>query len=114
MHTSSLRGGLRWTPAAPRVPPPASAWSPNRWSAQFVNKIQQTRKELDFEVTDRIKIQYACDGVLKNAIDKHLDYIKTETLTDEMGLVSSSDSSSYTEWLINEEKCFINVDKSSS
>jgi isoleucyl-tRNA synthetase len=81
------------------------------FAREFINKIQQTRKELDFEVTDRIKIHYSAGEVLKRAIDQHSSYIKTETLTDDIVFVSGAKRHSYTNWLINDENCSIKVEK---
>lgn len=80
------------------------------FAREFVNKIQQTRKELDFDVTDRINILYSCGEVLKKAIDQHLDYIKTETLADTLGFTEAP-GSDFTQWAINEEPCSIRVKK---
>lgn len=47
---------------------------------EIVNRIQKTRKDLDFNVADRIKIAYfGSDEVLK-IIQNHQDYIGKETL----------------------------------
>ncbi len=78
------------------------------FAREFVNKIQQTRKERNFDVTDRINIQYTCLENLKAAIDKHLDYIKTETLADAL-VFSESIDQNFVEWNINEETCSIEV-----
>jgi len=46
-----------------------------------VRGIQALRKKLDFNVEDRIHTRYVADGMLVRAIEKHADYIKTETLS---------------------------------
>ncbi len=79
------------------------------FAREFVNKIQQTRKELDFEVTDRIHIQFKTGDVLKKAIDQYDSYIKTETLTDSIEFVENDQS--FAHWSINEEDCAIKVKK---
>ncbi len=82
------------------------------FAREFVNKIQQTRKENDYEVTDRIHIRYSCKKQLKDALGNYGDYIKTETLTDLMEYVdSANEPGSFTEWMINDEKCLIRVNK---
>ncbi|MBU2512529.1 isoleucine--tRNA ligase [bacterium] len=78
---------------------------------EFVNKIQQTRKENDYDVTDRIQIRFSCDKHLRDALESYGDYIKTETLTDLMEYVDSAETASFAEWMINGEKCFISVNK---
>ncbi|MEO0095568.1 MAG: isoleucine--tRNA ligase [candidate division WOR-3 bacterium] len=51
---------------------------------ELIHKIQLMRKEADFNLTDRIKIYYQCSDKLKNAINKNLDYLKSETLALEV------------------------------
>ncbi len=53
---------------------------------EIVNRIQKTRKELDFNVEDRISIAYQASDELKNAITTHEDYIKSETLAINLSL----------------------------
>jgi len=53
-------------------------------SREFVNRIQNMRKEADFEVTDRIVIGYSGSDTLKQAVDESLESIKTETLAEEV------------------------------
>ena len=47
---------------------------------EVVNRIQKSRKELDFNVTDRIMVYYEGAPELENAIAKHRNYIAGETL----------------------------------
>ncbi len=47
--------------------------------------VQQLRKELDLDVTDRIRVTYATDAEkLLQAIDEHRDRIASETLAKEL------------------------------
>ena len=50
------------------------------YSREIVNRIQQRRKELGYNVADRISIHYEGDSELLRAADEHRDYIKTATL----------------------------------
>ena len=56
---------------------------------ELVNRIQNIRKDSGFEVTDKIKVQIKRNGILEEAILKNIDYIKSETLTDELVFVDS-------------------------
>ncbi len=47
---------------------------------EFVNRVQNMRKSLDFNVTDRITIACGCDDVLKKALSENSDFICNETL----------------------------------
>ena len=45
------------------------------------------RKSSGFEVTDRINILIQNDKNIINAIEKNIDYIKSETLADDLNIV---------------------------
>ena len=51
---------------------------------ELVNRIQNIRKDSGFEVTDKIKVKIKRDGNLEEAVLKNEDYIKSETLTDDL------------------------------
>jgi isoleucyl-tRNA synthetase len=59
---------------------------------ELVNRIQNLRKDSGFELTDRIAVQFQKDEQIINAINKNLDYIKAETLTDELEILDSLDN----------------------
>ena len=53
----------------------------------MISKIQNIRKTQDFNVTDRIVVNYNTDEVLvKEAIHSYEDIIKRETLANELKL----------------------------
>ena len=54
---------------------------------ELVNRIQNLRKDSGFELTDRIAVQFKKDKQIINAINTNLEYIKTETLTDELEIL---------------------------
>ena len=54
---------------------------------ELVNRIQNLRKDSGFELTDRIAVQFKKDEQIINAINTNLEYIKTETLTDELEIL---------------------------
>jgi isoleucyl-tRNA synthetase len=54
---------------------------------ELVNRIQNLRKDSGFELTDRIAVHFKKDEQIINAINKNLEYIKTETLTDELEIL---------------------------
>ena len=58
---------------------------------ELVNRIQNLRKDSGFEVTDRIEVFLQADENIENAIKLNLEYIKIETLTDELHLVEQLD-----------------------
>ena len=54
---------------------------------EMVNRIQNLRKDSGFEVTDKIVVTILNDGIVEKAINVNLDYIKTETLSEEIHCV---------------------------
>ncbi|MCX2573239.1 isoleucine--tRNA ligase [Pedobacter sandarakinus] len=55
-------------------------------SRELVNRIQNLRKELNFEVTDRIKVALQNDNLVATAVNKNKAYICAEILADELEL----------------------------
>ena len=54
---------------------------------EFVNRIQNLRKESGLEVTDRIELRIKSDDKINLAINDNLNYICSETLANSLGLV---------------------------
>ncbi len=55
------------------------------FAREVVRAIQNLRKNLGFNVEDRIDTRYDADGLLARAIEQYSDYIKTETLSVTLG-----------------------------
>ncbi len=51
---------------------------------ELVNRIQNLRKDSGFEVTDKIKVFLKSDETLQSAVTANEEYIKSETLTEEL------------------------------
>ena len=51
---------------------------------ELIRRIQDFRKQADFDIADRISLVYQATPILQNAIETHRDYIMEETLTVEM------------------------------
>jgi isoleucyl-tRNA synthetase len=54
---------------------------------ELVNRIQNLRKDSGFEVTDKIDVIIKKDEQIVNAVNANLEYIKTETLTEELEII---------------------------
>ena len=54
---------------------------------ELVNRIQNLRKDSGFEVTDRIDVILQKDEKIIKAVNTNLEYIKTETLTEELEIM---------------------------
>ncbi|MFL2585626.1 MAG: isoleucine--tRNA ligase [Parvicellaceae bacterium] len=61
-------------------------------SRDLVNRIQNVRKELDFEVMDNIEIKIVTNNDFKIAINNNLNYICSETLATKLVHVSNIDN----------------------
>lgn len=59
---------------------------------EFVSRIQNIRKESNFEVTDRIDIKIADNSEFEFVISNMFDYIKAETLANNISFNSSIDA----------------------
>ena len=75
---------------------------------EFVNRVQNMRKEAGFEVTDRIVIYAKAWPTMNTAIQKLSEYIKNETLCETLDL-DSMDGASKKEWEIGENKVLIGI-----
>ena len=52
------------------------------YAREFTSKVQNMRKDKDFEVTDRINISYQADNDLNKSLEKFAEEIKKETLAE--------------------------------
>ena len=55
---------------------------------EFISKIQQMRKQNNFEMMDRIVISFVGNDKVKKAVDEYREYIMKETLADEVKYVN--------------------------
>lgn len=78
---------------------------------EFVNRVQNLRKDANFEVTDRIHIKYSTDDKLKFAINKFSDYIAVETLAETINAVSEAELQNAVKENINGFECLIQINK---
>jgi isoleucyl-tRNA synthetase len=56
---------------------------------ELVNRIQNIRKDSGFEVTDKIKVHLQKNDTLEEAVKGNVEYIKSETLTEELVFVDN-------------------------
>ncbi|NLI92375.1 MAG: isoleucine--tRNA ligase [Peptococcaceae bacterium] len=75
---------------------------------ELVSKVQQMRKNYDFEVMDRIRIYYRGDEEVVKAINKYQSYIKQETLAE---ILEEKDTSDLTEVNLNDHNTGIKVER---
>ncbi|MGA8264790.1 MAG: isoleucine--tRNA ligase, partial [Ignavibacteriaceae bacterium] len=60
---------------------------------EFVNRIQNMRKDAGFEVTDKIKIKFNGSGKIISAVNSSKEYISNETLAENIVSVESFNGS---------------------
>ncbi len=78
---------------------------------EFVNRIQNMRKDAGFDVTDKIIINFTGSEKLVKAINNFNQYISTETLAEKLSDKAGSDKGFKQEFKIGEFDCSINIEK---
>ncbi|MGL4539421.1 MAG: isoleucine--tRNA ligase [Candidatus Rhabdochlamydia sp.] len=76
---------------------------------ELVNKINTMRRDLSFEVTDRIEICLNTTDKIKQALSIHQDYVMMQVLGVKLELNSNEEG---TVWDLNGEKTFIAITRS--
>ena len=76
---------------------------------EFVNRIQNMRKEADFDVVDRIYIGLESSDELKQAVEFMSDYIMKETLAEGIEYQPLEISDFVKNWEIGEGNCTISI-----
>ncbi|KMQ66876.1 isoleucyl-tRNA synthase [Chryseobacterium angstadtii] len=76
---------------------------------EFINRIQNLRKDKDFELTDRIKIFIEENSPFIEDVKKNEEYISSEVLSNKIEIVSSL--SNFNEIEIDEVNFKINIEK---
>ncbi len=78
---------------------------------EFINRIQNMRKDAGFEVTDKIMINFIGPKEFVQAINKFSDYISNETLAEKLTSDSELKESYNQDWQINGFDCKIFIKK---
>ena len=73
---------------------------------EFVNKVQNMRKEMDLDVMDRIIIKFQGSEKVNKALQNFSDFVCIETLSNKL---ESENSLGSTEWNLNGENCRIKL-----
>lgn len=79
------------------------------YAREMVNKIQNQRKENNYEVTDRIIIKIQAHPVIKAAIDSFKEYICNETLAND--IVVSEVLADGKRYELNDQEIFMEISK---
>ncbi len=81
------------------------------FAREIVNKIQNMRKTSGFDVTDRITVKVGSSDRLQEAATKFDEFIRRETLAEEISLSDVEAVENGTEWNINGERATITVNR---
>lgn len=79
---------------------------------EFINRVQNLRKEKEFEVTDRINVLVAENEFIKEAINNNLNYICAEILANKLEFSNELTNKERVE--INEKEIYIGIEKANS
>ncbi len=75
---------------------------------EVVNRIQKTRKDLNFNVQDRIKVDYFGSDDIVQAVTKHMDYISKETLATALNK-KDLETDNMVQYTIDKSKLCLNI-----
>ncbi|MBF0289619.1 MAG: hypothetical protein HQM14_17545 [SAR324 cluster bacterium] len=81
------------------------------FAREFINKVQNMRKDMNLEVMDNIQIDYQTTAKLQKAIHQFDPFIKTETLALK---IESKSVDKPIQWDVNGENCEIEIKKLSN
>jgi isoleucyl-tRNA synthetase len=78
---------------------------------EFVNRVQNMRKDAGFEVTDRIEIKFSGNSKIVDAVKQFQSYISSETLSEKLLETNNFDGGFKQDWKIGELECSIQIEK---
>jgi len=82
------------------------------FARDFVNKVQNVRKEMKFEVTDKVELNIFCDNkFLIESIKNNLNYVSNEIQAKKIGFIKKEND--LKELQINDSIIYFNISKSS-
>jgi isoleucyl-tRNA synthetase len=81
---------------------------------EFVNRIQNMRKDSGFDVTDRIKIKFTGSKELVDAVNSFRSYVSNETLAEKLINDDNFNGGASQNWKIGELECSIQLEKINS
>jgi isoleucyl-tRNA synthetase len=77
---------------------------------EFVNRVQNMRKDAGLSVTDRIRIHFETTDRVTDAVRRMSDYVKSETLATQV-TVGRDGAEHWEKWEIDGEACEIGISK---
>jgi len=71
------------------------------FARELINKIQNYRKEQDFNVTDKINVTISSNNELSKSVNNFSEFIKTQTLAEDIVFSDNNNIDKATEFDIN-------------
>ena len=81
------------------------------YQREMISKLQNMRKDADFEVSDRIVVTYECKDKLADAIEAGRDFIMSSVLATSMERTAAPEGVEAKEWDLNGKKITISIRK---
>ncbi len=81
---------------------------------ELVNRIQNMRKEANFELTDRIDMFLEGDEEMKTSVQSMNDYVRSETLAENIEYGPAEESDFTKKWEIGGKMCTIAIQRNSN
>ena len=78
---------------------------------EFVNRVQNMRKDAGFDVTDRIKVKFTGSKEIIDAVNSFHHYISNETLAEKLINDETFNGGVNQNWKIGEFECSIHLEK---
>ncbi|MGQ9643471.1 MAG: DUF5915 domain-containing protein, partial [Ignavibacterium sp.] len=78
---------------------------------EFVNRVQNMRKDAGFDVTDKINISFTGSPEIVKAIENFSEYISNETLAEKLISQQINDGGFRQDWKIGDYECSIRIEK---
>ena len=81
---------------------------------EIVNRVQNMRKEANFELTDRIEVYLDGDDEVQASVDSMKEYVKSETLAEKISYGSAGESDFTKQWEIDGRNCTIAIQRNTN
>jgi isoleucyl-tRNA synthetase len=78
---------------------------------EFVNRIQNMRKDAGFEVIDRINIKFTGSELLNKAVHSFTSYVAGETLAENVEISDELNGGFKQDWQIGDQSCSIQIER---
>lgn len=78
---------------------------------EFVNRIQNMRKDAGFEVVDKINIKFTGSELLNNAVQSFTKYVAGETLAESVEISDKLNGGFKQDWQIGDQSCSIQIER---